>query len=136
MQQFDMLDSMVFTIIKTKMNKALSSTYPTISFDDEPTTDEPQFPNVFFQQLEPVETGQTLQGNSINAIIDTVQITVTTNTSKSDAKKVAYAAVDALKYLRYDVVGMPFYSIQVKEKSRIHTYVLRARRLVGSGDTL
>ena len=136
MQQFDMLDSKVFTVIKTKMNKALSTKYPDISFDAEPTIDEPSFPNVFFQQLEPIEIGRTLQGNSITALLDTVQIVVTTNTSKSDAKKVAYSAVDAIKSLRYEMVGMPLYNIQIKEKSRLHSYTLRARRIIGSGDLM
>ena len=136
MQQFDMLDSKVFTVIKTKMNKALSTKYPDISFDDEPTINEASFPNVFFQQLEPIEMGRTLQGNSITALLDTVQIVVTTNTSKSDAKKVAYSAVDAIKSLRYEMVGMPLYNIQIKEKSRLHSYTLRARRIIGSGDLM
>lgn len=136
MQQFDMLDSKVFTVIKTKMNKALSTKYPDISFDDEPTINEPSFPNVFFQQLESIEMGRTLQGNSITALLDTVQIVVTTNTSKSDAKKVAYSAVDAIKSLRYEMVGMPLYNIQIKEKSRLHSYTLRARRIIGSGDLM
>lgn len=136
MQEFDMLESKIYTIIKTKVNKAMSSKYPSISFANEPTGTDPVFPNVFFQQLQPVETGQDLERNRINGILDTVQITVTTNTSKSDAKTVAWACVDALKSIRYDVVGLPIYSIQIKESTRIHTYTLRASRNIALNDIL
>lgn len=136
MQQFDMLNKKVFTVIKTKMKKALSTKYPDISFDDEPTINEPSFPNVFYLPLESLELGRTLQGNSITALLHTVQIIVTTNTNKSDAETVAYSAVDALKSLRYEIVGMPLYDIQIKEKSRIHSFKIRASRPIGSGDLL
>ena len=136
MQEFDMLESKIYTIIKTKVNKAMSIKYPTISFANEPSNTEPVFPNVFFQQLQPVETGQDIEGSNINAILDTVQIQVTTNTSKADAKSVAWACVDALKSIRYNVVGMPLYSIQIKESTRIHTYSLRASRVIGAGDLI
>lgn len=136
MQEFDMLESKIYTIIKTKVNKAMKSKYPNISFANEPTSDTPSFPNVFIQQLQPVETGQDIENSSINALIDTEQIQVTTNTSKAEAKEVAWACIDALKSIRYNVVGMPLYSIQVKENTRIHTYTLRASRVIGSGDLL
>lgn len=136
MQVFSRLGSTVYTILKTKVKKAMASNFPNISFSDEPTNQDPVFPNVFFQQLQPVEQGQTLDGNNINAMLDTVQITVTTNTSKSDANKVAWACVDALKSIRYDMVMLPIYSIQTKESTRIHTFTFRARRIVGDGDVL
>lgn len=131
-----MLESKIYTIIKTKVNKAMKSKYPDISFANEPSDDEPSFPSVFFQQLQPVETGQDLEGSTINAVLDTVQIQVSTNTTKADAKTVAWACVDALKSIRYNVVGLPLYSIQTKENSRLHTYSLRASRVIGSGDIL
>ena len=81
-------------------------------------------------------TGISIDGNVISAVLDTVQITVIANTTKADANKVAWACVDALKDIRYDLVGLPIYSIQNKENSRIHTFTLRARRLVGDGDVL
>lgn len=136
MQVFSRLSSTVFTILKTKVNKAMADTYPTISFSDEPTNKDPVFPNVFFQQLQPVEAGQDIEGSNINAVLDTVQITVTTNTTKADANKVVWACVDALKSIRYDMVMLPVYSIQIKESTRIHTFTMRARRMVGYGDTL
>ena len=136
MQVFSRLSSTVFTILKTKVKKAMADTYPTISFSDEPTGKDPVFPNVFFQQLQPVEAGQDIEGSNINAVLDTVQITVTANTSKADANKVAWACVDALKSIRYDMVMLPIYSIQIKESTRIHTFTFRARRMIGYGDTL
>lgn len=136
MQVFSRLGSTVYTILKTKVKKAMIDTYPSISFSDEPSDKDPSFPNVFFQQLQPIEQGQTIDGNVISAVLDTVQITVIANTTKADANKVAWACVDALKDIRYDLVGLPIYSIQNKENSRIHTFTLRARRLVGDGDVL
>lgn len=136
MQVFSRLESTLYTILKTKVNKAMKSKYPQISFDDEPTSDTPSFPNVFFQELQPIESGASLDSTSINALNHTIQITVTTNTSKADAKTVAWACVDALKSIRYNVVGTPLYNIQLKGTTRVHSYVLRARRLIGSGDVL
>lgn len=136
MQVFSRLGSTVYTILKTKVKKAMIDTYPSISFSDEPSDKDPSFPNVFFQQLQPVETGQDLERRKINGVLDTVQITVTTNTSKSDANKVVWACVDALKDIMYDVVGMPMYELRTRENSKVHTYNIRARRNIAENDIL
>lgn len=136
MQVFSRLGSTVYTILKTKVKKAMADTYPTISFADEPTDDNPIFPNVFFEQLSGAETGQDLEHCKINGVLDTIQITVTTNTSKADANKVAWACVAALKDIMYDLVGIPIYSIQVKKNTKVHTFVLRARRNIAENDIL
>lgn len=136
MQVFSRLESTLYTILKTKVNKAMKDKYPSISFANEPSSVTPSFPNVFFQQLQPVEIGISLDSNKINGLNDTIQITVTTNTSKAEAKTVAWACVDAVKSIRYNIVGAPLYDVQLKGSDRIHSYVLRARRLIGSGDVL
>ena len=69
MQVFSRLGSTVYTILKTKVEKAMIDTYPSISFSDEPSDKDPSFPNVFFQQLQPIEQGQTIDGNVIITIL-------------------------------------------------------------------
>ena len=125
------MESIITTQLKVRVPKLTNNKFPNLSFTNEISDQVPSFPNVFIQELEPTELGMDLENNSIHAIRDTIQISVSTNTSKADARTVANACVSALKALRYSVFMMPIYS----KDNNIHRFVLRARRVIGAGDT-
>lgn len=125
------MESIIKTQLEVRVPKLTNNKFPNMSFSNEVSDKTPSFPNVFIQELEPTELGMDLENNSIHAIRDTIQISVSTNTSKADARTVANACVSALKALRYSVFMMPIYS----KDNNIHRFVFRARRVVGAGDT-
>ena len=136
MQVFERLENDLYTIIKTKVKKAMSSEYPDISFSNEPSDTDPSFPNVYITQKHR-EAGQDIEGSSINAVRVFIDITVSTNTSKIDASKVGWACTNALKSLRFDTSdGLPELEFKKQNNDRIYVCKVRGQRLIGSGDLL
>lgn len=125
------LESIVTTQLKTRITRQLGSLYPNLSFTSEVSEKTPSFPNVYVHELEPSEVGMSIPNQTIHAIRDTIQIDVSTNTSKADARKVANAVVNTMKLLQYTIVAMPTYM----KDNNLHRYVIRARRVIANGDT-
>lgn len=125
------MESIVTTQLKVRVPRLLNNAYPKISFTNEISDKQPDFPNVYIHELEPSEVGNSLPNQIIHAIRDTIQVDVTTNTTKTDAHKVAIACVNALKSLSYSVNMLPVYA----KNNNIHRYIIRANRVIANGDT-
>lgn len=125
------LESIVKTQLEVRVPKLTNNKYPDMSFTDEVSDKQPSFPNVYIHELEPSEIGNSIPNTTIHAIRDTIQIEVTTNTSKADAKTVSMACINAMKCLRYSIIAFPIYT----KINNIHRYVFRARRVIANGDT-
>lgn len=124
------MESILTTQLKVQVPKLLVNRFPNISFTNEISDNTPSFPNVYIHELEPTELGNSLMNKSIHAIRDTVQIDVTTNSSKADARKVSIACVNVMKTLGYSINMLPVYTKQ----NNIHRFIIRAYRVVGAGD--
>lgn len=125
------LESIVATQLKTRLLAQLGTTYPKMSFSTEISDKTPSFPNIYVHELEPSEVGQSIPNQTIHALRDTVQIEVSTDTSKADARTVVNACVNVMKLLRYSVYMFPLYT----KNNNIHRFIFRARRIVANGDT-
>lgn len=123
-------DSRIFTIFKSKLKSIYGNKYPAISFSDEINNEEPSYPNVYIAHIGSGERGMALDNSNVNAIQDTIQIQVTSNASKNDAKTVAWGCVDILKELSYTVSGLPLMSI----RNSVYTYSITATRVIGQGE--
>lgn len=127
------LDSKIYSIVKSKVSQKIKSKYADLNFTNvQSSTETAKFPNVYIHMLPMVEQGQDLIGQTINAVLATVQVDVLTNTSQTDAKTVIYSVIDELKAMRFDITSMPEFT---KENDIFHA-VMRARRMIGSGDKL
>lgn len=124
------LESIITTQLKVRVPKLIGSSYPNMSFVNEVSDNTPSFPNVYVHELGSAELGNTIDNSEIHAVRNTVQIEVTTNQTKSDARKVVNACIEAMKTLRYSVVATPVYT----KVNNIHRFVIRVRRVVASGD--
>ena len=123
----------VFTILKKRLKSALSEKYPTLKVGTlDKDSGNYKAPYVYLQELTPVERGQTLDNEGIHAIMYTVQITVTTDTSLADAMAIANECVRQFKHMRFNVSAMP---IPVTRKDGYHA-VCRFRRMIGADDEL
>ena len=125
------LESIVTTQLKVRVPKLTDNKFPNLSFSNEVSDDTPSFPNVYIHELEPSEVGNSIPNQTIHALRDTIQIEVTTNTSKSDARTVIMTCVNAMKCLRYSLVVAPIYT----KINNVHRFVIRCRRIVANGDT-
>lgn len=131
---FDLLESTITTYLEYKVRNKLGTKYPDLNFITEPQDDtDYKFPCVYVNELAMTETANTLSHKSINAVDYSIQIQVSSNKKKSISKEVAYAITDILHNdLGFRITTMPLYMKQ----ATIHTYNLRANRLVGSGDKI
>ena len=130
------IESKIFTIVKTRLNTALLSTYPKLLVTQQAKlNDNPSFPTVYIQMLDSPETGSDLENTTINAIIATfeVHITVSKEQGLSGLRKVQGAVTDNFKKLRFKVATRGEFT---KETSDTYTSISRFRRVIGGNEEI
>ena len=127
------IQTSVFTRIKAEGTKKLKTKYPNINFTtSSKKSSNPKFPSVYVKRMQGKEEGQTLDGQTVNAVTSTFQIEVTDNTSDTVAQDVADVIYGIMKTMRYSVLGEPI------SDNDADTYrnVSRYQRIVGFNDIL
>ena len=123
------IQSKVFTQIQYMMKKK----YPTLKCTTKNENGEPaEFPTLFLHELTPVEQGQDLTNETVNAVLSTIEIQVWTNTTENDCRNIIAEATNQMKALQFNIIEMPL--VQVSDK--VNWGVIRCRRMVGNGDKI
>ena len=132
----DRISSIVFTRIKNEFSSTLktkykmtNSNFSTVGSSDTPAV----FPFVYIQQLDPMETGEDLEGTTINGGLFTFQIDVTDNKKQENAKEVMTEVMRIMKTMGFKCKPLPFFDSSVKGVFRM---TARFRRSIGEGDIL
>ena len=131
----DRISPMVFTRIKNEFSRTLKSKYKMTSsnFSTVGSSDTPAvFPFVFIQFLPSAETGQDLEGATINAGLFTFQIEVTDNQTQERAKDVMSEVKRIMKSMRFTVQPTP----DIQDTKDTHRAIMRCNRIIGSCDIL
>lgn len=127
---FDLEDK-IFTVVKTKCKKALIDDFPKITFTTSDLNENTTvLPCVYIHELQGKEIGNDLENQTINAVMETLQVEVFTNTSKDDAKYIISVVAEVFKEMRFSIVGMPIFDNQDTK----YRCVMRVRRVVGNND--
>lgn len=131
----DMISSNVFTRIKNEFSSTLKAKYKmkdenfsTVGSSDTPAV----FPFVYVQLLPSAETGQDLEGTTINAGLFTFQIEVTDNQTQARAKDVMSEVKRIMKSMRFTVQCTP----TLEDTKDTHRSIMRCNRIIGSCDIL
>lgn len=124
------MENIITSQLSIRVPRLLNNRYPNISFTTEISDKTPSFPNVYIRELEPTEVANSIPNQTIHAIRDTIQIEVSTNTNKADARVVINACIEAMKRLSYSISMFPLYD----KKNNIHRFIIRARRVIANGD--
>ena len=131
----DRISSVVFTRIKNEFSSTLktkykmtSSNFSTVGSSDTPAV----FPFVYVQLLPSAETGQDIEGNTINAGLFTFQIEVTDNQTQARAKDVMSEIKRIMKSMRFTVQCTP----TLEDTKDTHRAIMRCNRIIGSCDIL
>ena len=120
------IEDTLFSLFKREMNLKYKSTYSSITItQDEEADGTPKFPTFLVRQVSFLEEGQDVEGNTINAIRPTYQVTITFKGKRDELVDMATAAV-----LFYKSVANGVYTIS----NKIRTATFRATRVIGSGD--
>lgn len=127
------LGTVIFSIVKSKALTELSGKYPNIFITDKgKTTGKAVFPTVYIQEMSGSERGADLEGSSINAVLETIQVDVTTNTSKSDVSKVMSVVANIFKDMRFTIQTMPNFEYN----GETYRKTARFQRIIGANDKL
>lgn len=127
------IESTIYSIIKAKTYSTIKKKYPNLLFTDKGQSDSPPaFPTVYIHMLPPLEQGQTLDGQTINGLLVTLQVDITTNTSSSDVRWVMAKVAEAFKELRFEAKPMP----ELTYSDKIYRSTARFRRVIGANDRL
>lgn len=126
---FMQIQSRVFTQVEYMLKKKYPSLICTTR-NEKGTFAE--FPTLYLHELTAIEQGQDLTNETVNAVLSTIEIQVWCNTTEDDCKKILSDAVNQMKLMQFNIIGMPI----VTENDSIAWGVIRCRRLVGSGDKI
>ena len=90
------------------------------------------FPTIYVHEMRCTEKGQTIDGQTINAVADTYQVDVIVNTQQSDAKKILAIVASVFKRMRFEVISMP----EFDSEENIYRSTARFSRLIAANDRL
>ena len=90
------------------------------------------FPTIYVHEMSGTEKGQTIDGQTINAVTSTYQVDVIVNTQQSDAKKILAIVASVFKRMRFEVISMP----EFDSEEKIYRSTARFSRLIAANDRL
>lgn len=93
-------------------------------------TSEPEFPLVKLDTTGLAERGQTLEGNTINAVEVTIQVDVLSTDGQLETRDIAWKAVNALKQYGFSFTGLPLST----NEGEVYRSTFRATRIIGNAD--
>lgn len=129
---FAELSGLITTHFKTRLKRLIPADLfrklkiTTSNSDIAPT----ELPAIWLEEVSIMETGENLDNTSINAVVETIQVTVFHNGQMKDVKKLMNASVLAMKQLRFGAVMAPVYTTN----HDMNTGVARFRRIIGESD--
>ena len=127
---FSELESKLFTRIKYELSKD----YPNLCCTTASASDMPaKFPTLYFHELQPVETGEDLEGKTVNALYETIEMQVFSNQSEKECKEIMTSAISVMKSMSFQIAMFP--SPQTRN-DRISFAITRCRRIIAQGDTI
>lgn len=126
---FSKIQGKVFNQVQYMLKK----TYPSLKCTTKNESETPaEFPTLYLHELQPLEVGQDVTNESVNAIRCTIEIQVWTNTTEADCRKIISSAVDEMKRFRFNISAMPI----VQTTDKISWGVIRCTRIIGDGDDI
>ena len=128
---FSELESKLFTRIKYELTTKPEAPFPqlnctTVSNSDTPT----KFPTLYFHELEPVERGADLEGKTVNAVMETIEMQVYSNQSEKECKEIISEAIGIMKDLSFGITMFP----NPQTRNKISFAIARCRRMIAHGD--
>ena len=126
----DKITSRIDAICTAKLSRKYSDINVTVNSHD---LAKPKFPCVYIHFLAPVEIGQDLIGQDVNAIYLTAQIIVTVTSAQKmeTAREVTTVVTDAMKEMSFQATLAEFADTDSEYKT-----ITRFTRTIGQGDSL
>lgn len=129
---FAELEEQIFTQVDYMLTLKPDAPFPNLTCTTANQNSKTVFPTLYLHELEPVEAGQDLNNQSVNAVVETIEIQVWTNETEEICREILSAAITEMKRMRFNVTGFP----NVHTDNKIALGIARFRRLIGQGDSL
>lgn len=127
----------IYTLVKSRTFKTLGKKYTDLYFtqDDEQIV-ETQLPTVYIHNLPSAEMAKVLEGNSVNAMLFTFEITVTVSKKQGQAvaSEVIWEVISQFKKLRFDITMSP--TATRSNNAAVQQFVARVRRPIGASENI
>lgn len=129
---FAELGGLILTHYKARLKKLIPDQFKKLKITNSNSDIAPtELPAIWLEEVSSMETGENLDNTSINAVMETIQVTIYHNGQMKDVKKLMNASVLAMKQMRFGAVMTPIYTTTHEMK----TGVARFRRLIGESDS-
>lgn len=127
----------IYTLVKARTLRKLGTKYKELYFtqDDEQIV-ETQLPTVYIHNMPGAEILKTLDGQSINGMLFTFEITVTVSKKQGQAvaSEVIWEVISQFKKLRFDIIMSPVPTRS--NNAAVQQFVARVRRKIGANDNI
>ena len=131
---FAELGGLILTHFKTRLKKLIpDGQFKKLKITNSNSDIAPtELPAICLEEVSSMETGENLDNTSINAVMETIQVTIYHNGQMKDVKQLMNASVLAMKQMRFGAVMTPIYTTNHDMK----TGIARFRRIIGESDSL
>lgn len=129
---FAEIESRIFTQISYMLTERENAPYPDMKCTTVSQNTVVNFPTMYIHELQPVEMGNDLVNQTVNAVLSTFEIQVWDNVSEKNCRDILTASILEMKKLGFNVTMFP----NVTTDSKIAWGVARFRRMIGAEDTL
>lgn len=128
---YENLESTIYTLVSYRAKRELTGkTSKPIKFTSVGQSEStPYFPTCYLHELQPIEFGQDITGESVNAVIETMECIVYAR-DKNESKIILNEVTHQMKLLKFMITAMPINSTI----DNVYQGVARYRRLVGASD--
>lgn len=133
------IEPKIYTIIKTRLEKSLKTTYPNLYItQQEKLNDDTSLPAIYIKMLDSPEMGADLDNTTVNALMATFEVHITTAKSGTDnglagMRKIASEVLNNFKKLRFNVI----FRVEInRETSDTYSFISRYRRVIGADEEI
>ena len=126
------LESKIFTILKTRINKKYKTKYPDLNFTTDDTNRTPiKSPTIYFREIDSREMANNLENNVVNMVLETIEIDVHSLT-RAECHNVSAMVRDEMKAISFSIIQQS----PPMDDSEWWVCVMRFQRPIGSGDRI
>ena len=127
------LGKQIYSVIRVNVKQRLSSLYNNLNITNKSkSVGTPQFPTIYIHELPGTEVGQDLEGTSINGIMITFQVEVTTNEDEAEIRKIMGVVADEFKRMHFQTVSL----LDIDDSGEVIRGIARFRRIKGNAEPL
>ena len=122
----------VFTQVQYMLVDRKEAPYPKMNCTTKSENTITKFPTMYLHELQPVEEGNNLVNDGVNAMLYTAEIQVWSNVSETECRAILSDAILEMKRMGFSVTMFP----SVQTDNKIAWGAARFRRMIGAGDAL